>query len=175
MKKTVVLKFLFKNLSSTNFLIVFHLVLIGDLLMTEKIPFNEWQKIELKTAKILEVEEIPNKDKLYKLKIDCGEERTLVAGLKPYMTKEEMITMIAEQSGITKKQASTALETFMSGVTDQLKKGDKVSFSGFGTFAISKRKARTGRNPQTGAAIDIPAMNVPVFKAGKNLREAVRK
>ena len=91
------------------------------------------------------------------------------------MTKEEMIGLMAENSGITKKQASQALETFMSGITGQLKSGQKVSFSGFGTFAISERKARTGRNPQTGAAIDIPAMNVPVFRAGKNLKEAVRK
>lgn len=91
------------------------------------------------------------------------------------MTKEEMISMIAEESGITKKQATSALDTFMSGVTNQLKQGGKVSFSGFGTFTVSKRKARTGRNPQTGAAISIPAMNVPVFKAGKNLKEAIRK
>lgn len=91
------------------------------------------------------------------------------------MTKEEMIGMIAENSGITKKQATQALETFMSGVTEQLKKGGKVSFSGFGTFTVSARKARTGRNPQTGDTINIPAMNVPVFKAGKNLKEAIRK
>ncbi|MCB2201853.1 HU family DNA-binding protein [bacterium] len=91
------------------------------------------------------------------------------------MTKEDMISLMAEQSGISKKQATQALEAFMDGVTSQLKKGDKVSFSGFGTFAVSARKARTGRNPQTGATIDIPAMQVPVFKAGKNLKEAVRK
>lgn len=91
------------------------------------------------------------------------------------MTKEEMIGMIAEDTGITKKQATQALETFMTGITTQLKKGGKVSFSGFGTFSVSKRKARTGRNPQTGATIDIPAMKVPVFKAGKNLKEAIRK
>ncbi|MBU0982635.1 MAG: HU family DNA-binding protein [candidate division Zixibacteria bacterium] len=91
------------------------------------------------------------------------------------MTKEEMIGRMADESGITKKQATVALEAFIGGITDGLKKGDKVSFSGFGTFAISARKARTGRNPQTGAAIDIPATNVPVFRAGKNLKEAVRK
>ena len=91
------------------------------------------------------------------------------------MTKEQMIEKMAEHSGITKKQATQALDAFMEGVTNQLKKGEKVSFSGFGTFTVSKRKARTGRNPQTGATIDIPAMKVPVFKAGKNLKEAVRK
>jgi nucleoid DNA-binding protein len=91
------------------------------------------------------------------------------------MTKEDMISLMAEQSGISKKQATQALEAFMDGVTSQLQKGQKVSFSGFGTFAVSARKARTGRNPQTGATIDIPAMQVPVFKAGKNLKDAVRK
>ena len=91
------------------------------------------------------------------------------------MTKEEMITTMAKESGITKKQATQALESFMNGVTGQLKKGKKVSFSGFGTFSISKRKARTGRNPQTGATIQIPASKVPVFRAGKRLKEAVRK
>ena len=91
------------------------------------------------------------------------------------MTKEEMITLMAEKTGITKKQAGEALQTFMGSVTGQLKKGKKVSFSGFGTFSVSKRKARKGRNPQTGATITIPATKVPVFRAGKHLKEAVRK
>jgi len=91
------------------------------------------------------------------------------------MTKEEMIATMAEQSGISKKQASEALQAFMSGVTKQLIEGQKVSFAGFGTFSVSNRKARTGRNPQTGAAIQIPATRVPVFKAGKHLKVAVRK
>ena len=91
------------------------------------------------------------------------------------MTKEEMIALMASNSGITKKQASEALQTFMNGVTTQLKKGEKVSFAGFGTWSVSKRKARTGRNPQTGASIEIPATRVPVFKAGKHLKTAVRK
>ena len=91
------------------------------------------------------------------------------------MTKDEMIAIMAESSGITRKQATQALESFMENVTTSLKKGTKVSFSGFGTFAISNRKARTGRNPQTGATIAIPASKVPVFRAGKNLKEAVRK
>ncbi len=91
------------------------------------------------------------------------------------MTKDEMIAFMAEKSGITKKQAMTAFEAFVDGVSTNLRKGDKISFSGFGTFSISKRKARTGRNPQTGATIQIPATKVPVFRAGKRLKEAVRK
>ena len=91
------------------------------------------------------------------------------------MTKEEMIAMMAEKSGISKKQATEALGAFMDGITGQLKDGGKVSFAGFGTFAVSARKARTGRNPQTGAEIKIPATKVPVFRAGKNLKEAIRK
>jgi len=91
------------------------------------------------------------------------------------MTKDEMIALMADQSKISKRQASEALLAFMTGVTTQLKKGKKVSFAGFGTFTISKRKARTGRNPQTGAAINIPATKVPVFRAGKHLKAAVKK
>ena len=91
------------------------------------------------------------------------------------MTKEEMINIMADESGISKKQAGEALQAFMGGVTTQLQDGKKVSFAGFGTFTVSHRKARTGRNPQTGAAIDIPATTVPVFKAGKHLKQAVRK
>ena len=91
------------------------------------------------------------------------------------MTKDEMIAAMAESSGISKKQATQALTAFMENVTSTLKKGKKVSFSGFGTFDISNRKARIGRNPQTGATINIPATKVPVFRAGKGLKEAVRK
>lgn len=91
------------------------------------------------------------------------------------MTKEEMIAEMAKGSGITKKQAGEALASFMSNVTTQLQKGNKVSFAGFGTFNVSNRKARQGRNPQTGATISIPAAKVPVFRAGKGLKEAVRK
>ena len=91
------------------------------------------------------------------------------------MTKDEMIALISEQAGISKKQATDAMQTFMGTVTKQLKDGEKVSFSGFGTFSVSSRKARIGRNPQTGAQIDIPATKVPVFKAGKHLKEAIKK
>ena len=91
------------------------------------------------------------------------------------MTKDEMIAIMAEQSGISKRQATEALTAFMDNVTRSLKKGTRVSFSGFGTFAVSNRKARIGRNPQTGATINIPATRVPVFRAGKALKEALRK
>jgi len=91
------------------------------------------------------------------------------------MTKDEMIALMADQATITKKQATEALEAFMTGITTQLKKGQKVSFAGFGTFSVSERKARTGRNPQTGATIQIPATKVPVFKAGKHLKEEIKK
>lgn len=91
------------------------------------------------------------------------------------MTKEEMIAIMSQQSRISKRQAAEALQAFMNEITGQLKKGKKVSFAGFGTFTVSKRKARTGRNPQTGAIIEIPATKVPVFRAGKHLRQAVRK
>lgn len=91
------------------------------------------------------------------------------------MTKEDMIDQMAKHSGISKRQANDALDAFISNITDNLKKGQKVSFSGFGTFDVSNRKARTGRNPQTGQEIQIPATQVPVFRAGKKLKEAVRK
>jgi len=91
------------------------------------------------------------------------------------MTKEEMIAKIAKEAGINKRQASDALKSFFTGVTTNLKKGKKVSFVGFGTFSTSKRKARVGRNPQTGEKLNIPAARVPHFKAGKALKDAVKK
>ena len=91
------------------------------------------------------------------------------------MTKDEMIAYMAEHSSISKKQATDALQAFMDGVTKQLQDETKVSFSGFGTFSVSHRKARAGRNPQTGETIQIPASRVPVFKAGKRLKEAIKK
>lgn len=91
------------------------------------------------------------------------------------MTKEQMIEKMAKDAGITKRAASNAINTFFDSVTSALKKGQKVSFVGFGTFTTSKRKARTGRNPQTGASIKIPAARVPKFKPGKKLRDAVKK
>jgi DNA-binding protein HU-beta len=89
------------------------------------------------------------------------------------MSKQELVNHMAEQSGITKKDAEAALASFIGGVKGSLKGGNSVTLVGFGTFSVSHRNARKGRNPQTGATIDIPARNVPVFKAGKGLKETV--
>jgi DNA-binding protein HU-beta len=90
------------------------------------------------------------------------------------MTKAELIEQMASDAGITKTAAGTALESLVDGITKALKKKDgKVTLTGFGTFSKSRRKARTGRNPQTGEAIKIKACNVVKFKAGKKLKDAV--
>jgi len=85
------------------------------------------------------------------------------------MNKAELIAQIADEAGITKTQANTALDSFVDTVTKTLKKGDKVTLVGFGTFSVSKRAARNGRNPQTGEVIKIKARKVARFKAGKEL------
>ncbi len=90
------------------------------------------------------------------------------------MTKEQMIERMAAEAGITKAQATRAMKSMITNITKSLKKGSKVTFVGFGSFDVTKRKARTGRNPQTGAEIRIPAAKVPKFKAGKALKDAVR-
>ncbi|HVG11884.1 MAG TPA: HU family DNA-binding protein [Flavisolibacter sp.] len=85
------------------------------------------------------------------------------------MNKAELIATLAEEAGITKTQANTALDAFVDAVTKTLKKGDKVTLVGFGTFSVSKRAARNGRNPQTGEVIKIKARKVAKVKAGKEL------
>lgn len=89
------------------------------------------------------------------------------------MNKVTLIAKIADKSGLNKKQAEQALDAFVATVTEALKEGDKVQLMGFGTFEVKERAARTGRNPATGATIEIPAGKVPSFKAGKGLREAL--
>lgn len=89
------------------------------------------------------------------------------------MNKTELINQIAESADISKKAAGDALQGFMAAITDTMKKGDKLQLIGFGTFSVSKRAARDGRNPQTGKAIKIPAKNVVKFKVGSKLSEAV--
>ncbi|MEM7102299.1 MAG: HU family DNA-binding protein [Bacteroidota bacterium] len=89
------------------------------------------------------------------------------------MNKADLVNRIAEDAGLSKSQASDALNAVLDAVSGSLKKGDKVTLVGFGTFSISKRAARTGRNPQTGAAIQIAAKNVVKFKPGKDLSDAV--
>lgn len=85
------------------------------------------------------------------------------------MNKAELIARVSEDAGITKTQANAALDSFIDAVTKTLKSGGKVTLVGFGTFSVSKRAARNGRNPQTGAVIKIKARKVAKFKAGKEL------
>jgi DNA-binding protein HU-beta len=90
------------------------------------------------------------------------------------MTKAELVEKMAKDAGISKVAAATALDSFMEGVTKALKKKDgKVTLVGFGTFMKTRRKARKGRNPQTGEEIKIKAANVVKFKVGKKLKDAV--
>ncbi len=90
------------------------------------------------------------------------------------MTKAEIVEKMAQDAGITKTDAQTCLESFISGVTKALKKKDgKVTLVGFGTFQKTRRKARKGRNPQTGEEIKIKAHNVVKFKPGKKLKDAI--
>ena len=90
------------------------------------------------------------------------------------MNKQDVVAKIAKDTGITKTNAAAVIDSIIDGITKSLKKGDPVSFVGFGTFKISNRKARTARNPQTGAAINIPKRRVPRFTAGKGLKQAVK-
>ena len=89
------------------------------------------------------------------------------------MNKTELVDAIAKETGLSKKDSEKAVKAFVDVVSKQLKKKDKVQLVGFGTFETTKRAARTGKNPQTGAAIKIPAATVPKFKAGKALKDAV--
>ena len=89
------------------------------------------------------------------------------------MNKTDLIEAIAKEAGLSKKDAGKALDAFTGTVTKELKKKGKVQLVGFGTFETAKRAARTGKNPQTGAALKIPAATVPKFKAGKALKDLV--
>ena len=89
------------------------------------------------------------------------------------MTKAELISAVAAEAGLKKVEAEKAVAAFIATVTAALKKGDKLSLVGFGTFSTAKRAARKGQNPQTGKKINIAAATVPKFKAGKSLKEAV--
>ncbi len=91
------------------------------------------------------------------------------------MTKVELINAIAEQAGLSKKDADAALKAVVNSITDALKKGEKVQLVGFGTFEVRARGERTGRNPRTKETITIPASKAPAFKAGKALKDAVSK
>lgn len=89
------------------------------------------------------------------------------------MNKTELVGQVAAQTGMTKKDVEKIVNAFFTTVEGALKADDKVQLIGFGTFEVRERQARKGRNPQTGAEIDIPANRVPAFKAGKALKDAI--
>lgn len=91
------------------------------------------------------------------------------------MNKNELIEHIAKEADISKAASGRALEAIIGGIRATLKKGGSVTLVGFGTFAVGRRAARTGRNPQTGAAIKIKAAKVPKFRAGKGLKDAINR
>lgn len=90
------------------------------------------------------------------------------------MTKADLVDVIVKASGVSKKVGGDILDAIIDGITKDLKKGNKVTITGFGTFSVRKRNARTGINPRTGKPIKIPAMKVPKFSAGKALKNAVK-
>ena len=89
------------------------------------------------------------------------------------MNKSELVEAMAKDSGLSKADSARALESFLTTVEKTLKKGDEVAITGFGKFSVAKRGARTGRNPQTGAALKIKASRSPRFSAGASLKQAV--
>lgn len=89
------------------------------------------------------------------------------------MNKQDLISSVSDQAGISKADASKAVEAVFDSITSTLKKGGEVRLVGFGTFSVTKRKASTGRNPRTGEAMTIKASTQPKFKAGKGLKDAV--
>ena len=89
------------------------------------------------------------------------------------MNKSELIAAIATQAGITKAEAGRVVDATTSAITTSLKKGEAVTLIGFGTFKVSKRAARTGRNPRTGEELKVAARNAPAFTAGKSLKDSV--
>lgn len=91
-----------------------------------------------------------------------------------YMNKMELVTTMAERSGLSKKNCETALGALTEIVTNALMAGDKVQMVGFGSFEVKKRAARIGRNPRTNEPVEIPAAKLPVFKAGKALKDAIQ-
>jgi DNA-binding protein HU-beta len=90
------------------------------------------------------------------------------------INKSELVDAVASKTDLSKKDVTTVIETLLDKVTEELRKGNKVTLTGFGIFKTSKRAARVGRNPQTGASIKIAAATVPKFSAGKGLKDAVK-
>jgi len=91
------------------------------------------------------------------------------------MTKTELVDQVAARTNLTKKDAASAVDAVFASITDALTKGDKVQLVGFGSFEVKQRSERVGRNPQTGAEMTIPSKRVPVFRAGKQLKDSVGK
>ncbi len=91
------------------------------------------------------------------------------------MNKAELITSVAEQAAISKKDAEKAINAVIDTISNAMAEGEKIQLVGFGTFEVRAREARTGKNPRTGEAIQIAASKVPAFKAGKALKDAVNK
>ena len=89
------------------------------------------------------------------------------------MNKADLVAAMAEKAGVSKKDAEASLKAFTDVVAEELKKGEKIQLVGFGTFEVSERAARTGRNPQTGAEMTIVASKAPKFKAGKALKDSL--
>ena len=89
------------------------------------------------------------------------------------MNKNYLVNQVSDNTGLSKSDSAKAVDSVLDTITDTLKSGGDVRLVGFGTFLVSKRKATTGRNPQTGAAINIPAANVPKFRPGKALKESL--
>ena len=90
------------------------------------------------------------------------------------INKSELVDAVATKTDLSKKDVTAVIETLLDKVTEELRKGNKVTLTGFGVFKTNKRAARIGRNPQTGASIKIPAATVPKFSAGKGLKDAVK-
>lgn len=90
------------------------------------------------------------------------------------MTKSDLIDMVADKAGLTKVDAGKAVDAVAAAVASALARGDKVTWTGFGTFVVRSRASRMGRNPQTGAPLHIAATQTPAFKAGKSLKDAVK-
>ncbi|EPQ6932586.1 HU family DNA-binding protein [Pseudomonas aeruginosa] len=91
------------------------------------------------------------------------------------MTKSDIVNAVADRAGLSKADAGRALSAVLDTLTDTLKRGESVSLVGFGTFAVKTRAARTGRNPQSGQSMDIPASRIPSFKPGKALKDSVNE
>ncbi len=89
------------------------------------------------------------------------------------MNKNDLVNKVSDHTGLSKTDSAKAVDAVFDTITSELKSGGDIRLVGFGTFLVSKRKATTGRNPQTGAQIQIPAANVPKFRAGKSLKESL--